>query len=140
MDFFPIRSGKTSVSNPVHVQAEEKREGRGRRRPKITPHWSQPVAERTEGCRTGPAILAAEEPRQSTGKGQLGRGNEGRWVALGTRQAELGSEERERQTPSCLPPRIFSTGSTSFFPKPLPGGKARLETPFPTCVLPSHRI
>lgn len=84
------------------------------------------------GAELGRQLPPPRNPAGAPARGSLGGEIEGRWVTLGTGQAEPGSGERERQTPRCLPPRIFPADSTSFFPKPFPGGKALSETTFPT--------
>lgn len=121
----------------MNVQAEEKGEGRGRRRRKITPRWSQTVAERTEGRRPGPAAPAAPEPRRGTDQCRAGLGGEnkgtlGRPRQPGTRRAEPGSgaEGKGRLSPASHPGYFLPAAFLSP-KKPFPNGKALSDTPSP---------
>lgn len=135
-----VRSGKINASKAPNVRAEEKGEGRGRRRRKITPRWSQPVlrSERRPGRPPPPPRSPAGAPA-SAGSAWEGK-TKGRWAALGRRapgrrSRARGGEGRDGLSPAshprCFKPAAFHPPQT-----PFPSGEALSDTPLP----PSTRL
>lgn len=131
-----VRSGKINASKAPNVRAEEKGEGRGRRRRKITPRWSQPVlrSERRPGRPPPPPRSPAGAPA-SAGSAWEGK-TKGRWAALGRRAPGRRSRARgERgETDSPLPPTP-GVSSRQHFILPKPPSPAARRSRIRLCLL-----